>query len=165
MNSLQLVQEARAGNQTAFSALLVQAEPVITYHAHRLSPCEPEDLEQHLRLVVCNTAVPRYDGRANWETWVSRVCATRGRDYLRGQPEVSGNSGDLETVEAVEGEAVDHTDRLLIRRRMRRLSDLERGAVRGWSRGETPAQIADRMGVGRNSARDAIARGKKKLRK
>lgn len=158
-----LVKEARQGNQQAFSALLGACEHVITFHAQRLSPCEPEDLAQHLRMLVCDVGLRGFDGRASWVTYVSRICATRGRDWADRQ--VSGNPGQLEEIEAPSPSDVDDDDRRLLRRKMRRLSNLERAAVRGWSRGDDQRETAAKLGVGRSAVRDAVARAKKKLRK
>lgn len=85
MDSMKLVLRARRGNRRALTELLANCEHVITFHAHRLSPTQPDDLAQHLRMVVIDLGVRTFDGRAAWCTWVSRICSTRGLDYLKQQ--------------------------------------------------------------------------------
>ncbi len=107
-----LVEQAQQGDQRAFETLLLKHQRrVLSLIGHTIrQPNEVEDLAQQVFLKVY-TALPRFDFRAEFSTWLYRITVNECYDYLRRQRALKSHGGN----EIQVGELVD-LDRLSAKR-------------------------------------------------
>lgn len=107
-----LVELAQQGDQRAFETLLQKHQRrVLSLIGHTIrQPNEVEDLAQQVFLKVY-TALPRFDFRAEFSTWLYRITVNECYDHLRRQRALKSHGGN----EIQVGELAD-LDRLSAKR-------------------------------------------------
>jgi RNA polymerase sigma-70 factor (ECF subfamily) len=173
-----VVGRARAGDKEAFRELVEQHSRQVFRVAYRILGDEPaaEDAVQETFLRAYRT-LHRFDGRAQFGTWLYRIASNQALDQLRRRKvrgearDAHGGSGPALLEPLPSGEpGPDRRARSrevgrAARRAMEALSPLERAAfsLRHFE-GRSTAEISRALGTRDSASKQAVFRAVKKLR-
>lgn len=90
-----LIEQAQQGDQRAFEALLHRHQRrVLSLIGHTIrQPNDVEDLAQQVFMKVY-TALPRFDFRAEFSTWLYRITVNECYDFMRRQRALKSSAGN-----------------------------------------------------------------------
>jgi RNA polymerase sigma-70 factor (ECF subfamily) len=168
-----LVSRAQQGEGTAFRELVVAWSPKIFRLAYRITGDEAtaEDAVQETFLRL-HRALPRYDARARFGTWLYRVALNATLDIMRKQKrgaqlvEPAGSAAEQAATDpSPERLALSREVEQAVQAAMGRLTPLERAAfVLRHFEGRSIAELCALLRLSENAGKQAVFRAVKKLR-
>lgn len=161
-----LVSDAQQGSEEAVNALLGTIRPaLVSFFTRSMASDAAEDTAQ-AALVRIHRALPNIDAARAHPFIVTVACnlartayAVRARDQRRYAPEQAADSLGVPTV------ADRHAEYMELARAVHKVAaakmpEKQRAVVLGLLRGETPAEIADRLGISPVTVRTRLMRAR-----
>jgi RNA polymerase sigma-70 factor (ECF subfamily) len=174
-NDLELVDQARAGNQDAFREIVVRHSDRIFKVAYRLTGSEvhADDVVQETFLRAYRS-LHRFDARSQLGTWLYRIAVNCSMDLMRKESRRNARETSEERVELAALAAPEpRPDRLaasgeigaMVAEVLRELSPTERAAfVLRHFEGYSSVEIGKLLGMRPGATRNAVFRAVRKLR-
>ena len=174
-NDLELVEQARAGNQDAFREIVERHSRQIFKVAYRLTRSEAhaDDVVQETFLRAYRH-LHRFDARSQLGTWLYRIAVNCSMDLMRKESRRTARETTEETVELASlATSEPRPDRLaasgevgaLVESVLRELSPTERTAfVLRHFEGYSSVEIGQLLGMRPGATRNAVFRAVRKLR-